>query len=121
MEEKTVYSIGQKLTLKEDIEVEGCFGTKKKYKKGMSGFIGADSKLNAVHWANGDIQLLGDYVERRGYSVSGIAEWIYDYVSRELPIDEMLEDYDETKETFMESIADALEELGMYDSTGNRL
>ena len=120
-EEKVIFSIGQKITLKEDMEVEGCFGTKKKYKKGMVGFIGADSKLNAVHWANGDIQVLENFTQRKGYSVSGLAEWIYMYISRELPIDEMLEDYDVEKETFMEDIADALEELGMYDSTGNTM
>lgn len=32
----------------------------------------------------------------------------------------MLEEYEETKEKFIEDISDSLEELGMYDHTGNR-
>lgn len=120
-EEKTIYSIGQKLTFKEDAELEKGFGAKVTVKKGTAIFIGADSKRSFAHYLNGDIQPLSENSEVKGYSVSGLAEWIYEWVSRELPLDEMLEDYDETKERFVESVADALEELGMYDATGNRM
>lgn len=41
-------------------------------------------------------------------------------VSNRIPLDEMLDGYDETPESFKECVADALEELGMYDNTGNR-
>lgn len=121
MSEKTIYSIGQKLIFKEDAELDKCLGTKVTVKKGTKAFVGADRKGNFVHYLNGDIQPLGDDAEVKGYSVSGIAEWIYRLVSRDLPLDEMLDAYDETKESFMESVADALEEIGMYDATGNRM
>lgn len=117
MSEK-IYNIGQNFTAKENIEVEGCLGTKKIVKKGTKIYIGAD---NFAHHIDGTIQPLGDNVEVKGYSVSGLADFIWLYIRNFTPIDEnILEDYDETPNCVKNAIMDALEELGMYDNTGNR-
>lgn len=114
------YNIGQVLTLKEDLETEGCFGTKRIRKAGTRLFVKADRKLPLVTYLNGDIQRLPEGAEIDGYSVEGIAEWIYLWLRSRLEIDDFLDDYDIEKEDFKEEIADALEELGMWDHTGNR-
>lgn len=118
MENKKIYNIGQIFTTKEDIELEGCLGTKKTVKKGAKIYIGAD---NLAHHRDGTIQPLGDGTEVKGYSVSGLAEFIWLYIRNFTPIDEnTLEDYDETPDCVKNAIIDALEELGFYDHTGNR-
>lgn len=119
-EEKIVYGIGQKMVFTEDYELNTAFGNKKTVKKGARIFIGADK---FAHHLNEDIQPISEDSEVKGYSVNGIAEWVYEYLERNIaaPFEEMLEGCDVTKEEFMECVADALEELGMYDATGNRL
>jgi hypothetical protein len=110
------YNIGQILINKEDMELEGVLGKKTKVKAGTKIFIGAD---NFAHYLNGIIQPLGKNTAE-GYSVKGIAEWVYMWVSRHLPLDDFLEEYDFTEKEFKEEIEDALEELGMWGNTGNR-
>lgn len=118
MENKTIYNIGQISTAKEDVELEGCLGTKKTIKKGTKIYIGAD---NFAHHRDGTIRSLGDNAEVKGYSVSGLADFIWLYIRNFTPIDEdVLEDYDETPDCVKNAIMDALEELGFYDHTGNR-
>ncbi len=118
MGNKTIYNIGQILTAREDIELEGCLGTKKIVKKGTKIYIGAD---NFAHHKDGTIQPIVGNAEVKGYSVSGIADFIWLYIRNFTPIDEdVLEDYDETPDCVKNAIMDALEELGFYDHTGNR-
>lgn len=118
MENKTIYRIGQILTAQKDIELEGVLGEKKNVKKGTKIYIGAD---NLAHHKDGTIQPLGDSTEVKGYSVSGLADFIWLYIRNFTPIDEdVLEDYDETPNCVKDAIMDALEELGFYDHTGNR-
>lgn len=118
MENNTVYNIGQILTARENIELDGCLGTKKTVKKGAKIYIGAD---NFAHYRDGIIQPLGENTEVKGYSVSGLADFIWLYIRNFTPIDEsMLEDYDETPDCVKNAITDSLEELGFYDHTGNR-
>lgn len=118
MKNKTIYNIGQILTAKKDIELEGCLGTKKTVKKGAKIYIGAD---NLAHHRDGTIQPLGDGAEVKGYSVSGLADFIWLHIQNFTPIDEnVLEDYDETPECVKNAIMDALEELGFYEPAGNR-
>lgn len=113
MENKTIYNIGQILTAKEDIELEGCLGTKKTVKKDAKIYIGAD---NFAHHKDGTIQPLGENSEVKGYSVSGLADFIWLYIRNFTPIDEnVLEDYDETPDCVKNAIMDALEELGFYN------
>lgn len=113
------YNIGQIIASKEDVEMEkGFLGDKVIIPKGNKIIIGADSLSH--HIRNGFIQSLSEDSTVEGFSTKGIAEWLYIYLRNHFPIDEMLEDYDETPETLKESIADALEEIGFYDNTGNR-
>jgi len=116
------YSIGQMLQLKEDTELHGeISGNIKIKKKGTKSFVCADKKIPMSIFLDGDINLLNkETTEISGYSVDGLSEYIYIWLKNRFPLEEMLEDYDNTKEEFKEVIADALEELGMYDSTGNR-
>lgn len=108
------YNIGQILTSTEDIEVEkGFSGDKEVIPKGNKVIIGAD-KL-AHHIRNGCIQRLSDDIEVVGYSADGIAEYLYIWMRNHFPIDEMLESYDDTKENLIDSIAEALYELGFYE------
>lgn len=116
--DKNIYNIGQVLTAKDNIEIERCFGTKDVIKKGTKIYIGAD---NFAHHKDGTIQPLENNTEVEGYSVSGLADFIWFYIRNFTPIDEeLLEDYDETPDCVKNAIMDALEELGMYDHTGNR-
>lgn len=116
-----IYNIGQILTAQKDIEIERCLeslGTKDSIKKGTKIFIGAD---NLAHYKDGTIQPLGENAEVKGYSVSGLADFIWLYIRNYTPIDEkVLEEYDETPDCVKSAIMDAFEELGMYDHTGNR-
>ena len=115
---KKIYNIGQILTANKDIEIERCFGTKDIIKKGTRIYIGAD---NFAHHRDGTMQPLGDNTEVKGYSVSGLADFIWLYIRNYTPVNEyVLEDYDETPNCVKNAIMDALEELGMYDHTGNR-
>lgn len=115
--DKKIYNIGQVLTVSKDTEIERALGAKEVLKKGTKIYIGAD---NFAHYRDGTIQPLGD-TEVKGYSVSGLAELIWLYIRNNTPVDEsLLEGYDETPDCVKEAIMDALEELGMYDHTGNR-
>lgn len=115
--EKIIYNIGQILTVKEDVTLEGL-GTKKIVKKGTKIYIGAD---NLAHHKDGSIQPLGDNTEVKGYSVSGLAHFIWLYIRNHTPFDEdLLAEYDETSDCVKNAIMDALEKLGFYDHTGNR-
>lgn len=105
------YKIGQILTSKEDVEVEKALsGEKVIVPKGNKIIIGADEF--AHHIRNGMIQPLQEGSEVNGYDASGIAEYLYIYLRNHFEIDDMLENYDDTKERFMEEIEYALEEIG---------
>lgn len=113
-----MYNIGQTLTTGKDIEVEMCYGEKSIIKKGIKICIGAD---HFAHFMDGTVQPLGKNAEVRGYSVIGLADFIWRYIRNNTPINEdMLEDYDESPQCVKEAIMDALEELGFYDHTGSR-
>ena len=105
------YKIGQILTSKEDVEIEKALsGEKVIVPKGNKIIIGADKF--AHHIRNGMIQPLQEGSEVKGYDASGIAEYLYIYLRNHFEIDDMLENYDDTKERFMEEIEYALEEIG---------
>lgn len=105
------YKIGQILTSKKDVEVEKALsGEKVIVPKGNKIIIGADKF--AHHIRNGMIQPLQEGSEVKGYDASGIAEYLYIYLRNHFEIDDMLENYDDTKERFMEEIEYALEEIG---------
>lgn len=115
---KKIYGIGQELETTKDIEMKKLLSEKTvAIKKGTKVFVGADGYL---HYLDGGIQKLPSDIGAEGYSVTGIAEWIYMWISSRLPLDEFLDDYDIEVKEFKGQIEDALEELGMWDSTGNR-
>lgn len=105
------YKIGQILTSKVETEIEKTLsGEKVRIPKGNKIIIGAD-KL-AHHFKNGYIQSLPKDDEVDGYDCSGIAEYLYTYMSNHFEIDEMLESYDDTRERFIEELEYALDEIG---------
>lgn len=111
-------NIGQRIRFTKDVEVEKCFGTKDIIKKDSIAWVGADG---LIHHKNSMIQSFADKEEIKGYSVEGLADFIWLYIRNHTCIDEnLLEDYDETSGNIKEAIMNALEELGFYDNTGNR-
>ena len=114
-----IYNIGQKFVVKEDTEMEGCFGTKKIVKKGTGIYVTADIKAPMVIYDNGSIQRLPDDAEIKGFSAEGISEFICNYLFRRFNIRDMLEDYEQTPREFQDTIVEALEELSFYNHEGN--
>lgn len=105
------YKIGQILTSSEDVEVEKVLsGDKVIIPKGNKIIIGADNL--AHHIKNSMIQPLGNNVEVKGYDAEGIAEYLYMYLRCHFPIDEMLEEYGDSKEQLIKEIGYALEDIG---------
>mgnify|MGYP006926706416 CR=1 FL=1 len=105
------YKIGQILTSKVDTEIEKPIsGERVKIPKGNKIIIGADKM--AHHLKNGFIQTLQNNDEVDGYDCKGIAEYLYTYMRNRFEIDEMLENYDDTKKRFIEEIEYALNEIG---------
>ncbi|EXG87761.1 hypothetical protein K413DRAFT_4660 [Clostridium sp. ASBs410] len=115
-DKKVVYGIGQMLQYKEDDEVKKCFGYKEIIKKDTKVFVGADG---FCHYLNGNMQRFSD-IEVDGFSVIGLAEYLYICLRNKFEIDEMLDDYEQEPSDFKNEIANALEELGMYNHVGNR-
>jgi hypothetical protein len=115
------YNIGQMIVTSSDKEYGSFFSDEKKMvKKGTKVFVSADKNWPSVIYENADIQPLPEGAEIEGYSTVGISEWLYSWLRRSIPLKDMLEDYDVSKDAFLEEIQTALEELGMYDNTGNR-
>lgn len=105
------YKIGQILTSNQDVEVEKALsGEKVIIPKGNKVIVGAD-KL-AHHIRDGMIQTFAEGTEIKDYDASGLAEYLYIYLRNHFYIDDMLEEYDDTKERFIEEIEYALEEIG---------
>lgn len=119
--DKTIYGIGTILTYAQDVKAYRAFSdTPEVIEKGTKVIVGADG---FVRYPDGSIQKLGDGVEVYGYSTEGLASFIYNYLCRNVyGFSEMLKEWEEDviEESLKEHIADALEELGMYDHTGNR-
>ena len=113
---KEKYNVGQILTVEEDIQLKTLILEEEKtIKAGTKAYVGVDGFL---HYLDGTIEVPKKEIE--GFAVKGIADWLYELLSRNLSIDEYLDDYDISGKEFKDCIADALEELGMYDNTGNR-
>lgn len=119
--DKTVYNIGHILTYTQDVKTYRALSdTPEIIKKGTKIIVGADG---FVRYPDGSIQKLGDDIEVSGYSTEGLASFIYNYLCQNVyGFSEMLEEWEDgvTEDYIKENIADALEELGMYDHTGNR-
>ena len=105
------YKIGQIITSNEDVEIEKVLsGEKVIIPKGNKIIIVADKF--AHHIKTGMIQPLQNDSEVKGYDTEGIAEFLFMWLRSHLPIEEMLENYDYTKEDLKEELECALEEIG---------
>lgn len=107
-----VWRMGEILVAQVDIVQQTATGEKELIKAGSKGIIGVDKLL---HHYNGRISRFGDDVEIKGYCGSGIAQYLYDYLSSKLPLNEMLETYEVTPENFMDEIAFLLDEIGISE------
>lgn len=106
------YKIGQILTSNTETVIEKALtGEKVTIPKGNKIIIGAD-KL-AHHIKDGCIQPLSDEIEVSGYDPHGIAEYLYIWLRNKFPIDEMIEEYDDTEDRFVDEIEYALDEIGV--------
>ena len=112
IDDVTVLRMGEILIAQEDIIQQTATGEKELIKAGSKGVIGVDKLL---HHYNGRISRFGDDVEIKGYCGSGIAQYLYDYLSNKLPLDEMLETYEITPENFIAEILDEM--LETYEIT----
>lgn len=108
----TTWKMGEILIAQKDIVEDTMYGTKEVIKKGSKAIIGFDKLL---HHYNGKISHFGKNIEIKGYSGSGIAQYIYDYLKRKIPLDEMLEDYEITPQDFMDEIVFLLDEIGIQE------
>ena len=108
------YKIGQVLTSNHDIVIEHLLsGEKEIVPKGSKIIIGADNM--AHHLRDGSIQPLADDAVVQGYDTHGIAAWLYRFLNSRYELDYMLETYDCTKFDFVETVVEALEEIGFYE------
>jgi hypothetical protein len=116
--------------LAKDMNVVGeLSGATTVFKKGTPLFAGADKQ--SFYMLNGKALLINKDIFEvcDGYSVTGLADWIYQKISCVWGIDDLLEEqadcmdtgFPKQREEFINSIAEALEELGFYDITGNTL
>ena len=106
------YKIGQILTSNCDVEVEKALsGDKVIIPKGNKIIIGAD--MFAHHIRNGMIQPLAKDAVVKGYDSEGIAEFLYTWIGKYFPLEEMLDGYDITEKEFIEEIEVALNEIGL--------
>lgn len=105
------YRIGQILTSNRDIEIEKAIsGEKVIVPKGNKVIIGADKFVH--HIKSEMIQPFKEGIEVEGYDTRGLALYLYMCLSNSFPIDEMLENYDCTKESFIEEIEYSLDNIG---------
>lgn len=108
------YNIGQRIEFIKDYEVQG-FLEKHIIKKGTKAWVTASNSHPSFYLQNGKELLLNkDNVELVGYDAEGLAEFIYRFLSRWLPLSDMMEAYDVEEKEFKDYIVEALEELGFY-------
>ena len=105
------YKIGQILTSNQDVEVEMALSEEKVViPKGNKIIIGADGF--AHHIRNGMIQPLKEGSEVKGYDPEGLAEYLYMKLRCRFEIDEMLDNYDLSKQEFIKDIEFWLDDIG---------
>lgn len=116
-----IYNIGQRIVIANDYDTTKALSDEKiTVKAGTKVYVAADLKWPHIMHENGDIQPLSNNSVIEGFSTVGISEWLYTWLNWRINLGEMLGDYDLKKDDFTREVQDALEELGMYDNTGNR-
>lgn len=108
-----MYKYGELLISQADTVVEKALsGDRVVIPKGNKVVVGFDGF--AHHIRNGCIQAFREGTEFDGFCNDGIVEIIYLYLLNQLPIREMLDDFDLTEDDVKNVIAEALEEIGLY-------
>ena len=106
------YQIGQIVTSEHDVVLEKAFSKEKiMIPKGNQVIIGADGF--AHHLTNGMIQPLASDDDVSGYNAEGIANYLFQKLSTRFPLDEMLDKYAISKNTFLEQLEYYLDDIGM--------
>lgn len=102
--------IGQIITLEEDLSTRSLLTDefKNTWKKGTKIRVTAGRNLL---YPNGSLEHLPEQVRISGCDVDGIADYLYRRMKRDLYLEDMMEDYDTTKEEIVKVISDALSEL----------
>jgi len=105
--------MGNIMVAREDLTTSEEDSTKKVIiPKGSKAIVGFDNRL---YLFNGSSFGLDESVEISGYSANGLAEYIYDRMSHKIPLDEMLESYEISKDNFTAALAFTLTDIGMGD------
>lgn len=121
MENKdNVYRIGDKIAANEDIELSHQIGGKTVgvIRKGTEGWVSAIEPALTIIWQTGEIHTIvsgEEEIKICGYNTKGIAQLIFSYLDNEYPIDEFMEDYKVTKEELIDTISNALSDLGLCE------
>ena len=103
------YKIGEILVSQRETELETNFGRKDVIPKGNKVIITAHRLGH--HIRNGMKQPLQKEDVVKGYDTEGLAEYLFTYMKRDLPIDDMMYDYDLTQADVQEVIEEALDEI----------
>lgn len=107
------YKYGELLVSNTDVTVELALSEEKvTIPKGSKVVIGFDGM--AHHLRGGYIQPIESSAQIEGFSNDGIVETLYLYLFNQLPLRDMMEDYDVSPNDFKRVMVEALEELGCY-------
>lgn len=111
MDNQKIYGIGEKICAIDEKHSDSLGKCKDAY-------IGAD---NLIHFRSGRSQEINQDIKIDGYSVSGLADFIWIALRNYTPINErLLNQYDINSNYVKNVIMDALEDLGFYNHVGNR-
>ena len=107
------YKVGEVLVSKDNQTLyKGLSNTPVVIPQGNKVIIGADRL--AHHLRDNMIQPLNREAEISGIVSNGIVDMIYKYLAINLPLSEMLADYEITPKEFQGCMYEALEEIGIY-------
>ena len=111
----TLFNIGQTIKTNSPTTIESLLtGKTEIIPAGKYAVIGMD---RMAHFTNGKVVEFNEPIELTGkYHLYGIAQWIYLRLAARFNIEEMLDEYDESIEDFLDSIVDSLEDLGFENS-----
>lgn len=101
--------IGQIIKVPRDYELEGYFGTTRTIKASTQAWIGIDGTIRHL---NGTIETPADgEFKVSGYDNEGLAQRILWQLKKDLPLREILEDYELTEKDVTDAIEWALDDI----------
>ena len=105
----STYKIGEILVSQRDTELETNWGRKDVIPKGNKVIITAHGLGH--HIRNGMKQPLQEDDVVKGYDTEGLAEYLFMCMKKDLPMEDMMYDYDLTEKDIKEVIEEALGEI----------